>query len=160
MSFETKSIKMLVMLPKKILCKKVFLILSYMPKSKSDNWVTPDKVFNKIEKYFCIPRSILFDPCPLDPKWNGLEIEWDDFNFVNPPYTSLTDFVSKSITQYKKHKTIVLLLPSKTDQLWFHELLSYNPQILWFLGRLKFVCARYSATQPHFLALLDGRPNH
>ena len=127
-----------------------------MPKSKSDNWITPGVVFDIIEKYFRAPYCKLFDPCPLNSTFNGLTINWRDFSFVNPPYTLLSEFVDKAIQEHNKGKIIIMLLPSKTDQAWFHKLIECKHSILWFKGRLKFANAKYHATQPHFLILLES----
>ena len=46
---------------------------SYMPQSKSDVHLTPDKVFDMIKEYYGYDKSDLFDPCPENPKFDGLE---------------------------------------------------------------------------------------
>lgn len=134
-----------------------------MPPSKTDIHITPDKIFDLIEKEWHLKKDDMFDPCPLFPKWNGVLIPWKKFNFVNPPYaripgqkeTMLSQFVFKAIREFLHHEnTSVMLLPSKTDQLWFHELLKYNFRIIWIKGRLKFKGNKFSATQSHFLVLI------
>lgn len=126
---------------------------SYMPKAKSDVHITPDRVFDLIYEYYGYGKDDLFDPCPLNTKHDGLEISWHDINFVNPPYTLLSEFVQKALDELPK-KTI-LLLPSKTDQGWFHNLYNYWGRIIWIKGRLKFKNNKFSATQPHFLIMID-----
>ena len=93
----------------------------------------------------------MFDPCPVNPQWDGLKIEWKDMNFVNPPYTLLKEFVSKALLEYDKFKITIMLLPCKTDQDWFHSLSYFHQDILWIRKRLKFKNNKWSATQPHFL---------
>ena len=128
--------------------------MSYMPKSKSDDYITPQTVYNTIEKVFDYNPVTLFDPCPLFPEEDGLKINWKDFNFVNPPYSLLKEFVQKAIDEsWKKHITI-MLLPSKTDQEWFSKLIHLGYKIHWFTGRLKFDNEKHHATQPHFLVLI------
>ena len=124
-----------------------------MPQSKSDVHLTPDRVFDMIKEYYGYEKSDFFDPCPVNPEWDGLEIDWREINFVNPPYTLLTEFVQKALEQVPK-KTI-MLLPSKTDQGWFHLLFKYWIRIIWIKGRLKFKNNKWSATQPHFLVMID-----
>ena len=121
-----------------------------MPKSKSDDWETPDIVFKIIEKEFSFSKDQFFDPCPLNYKLDALNIEWNKINFVNPPYSLLKEFISKSI-QESKTKIIILLLPCKTDQQWFHDIWKLRNHVYWFKGRLKFKNAKWHATQPHFL---------
>lgn len=127
----------------------------YISSKKSDHYKTPDKVFDIIEKGFHIKRELLFDPCPYHSTFNGLMIEWKSYNFVNPPYELLNEFVQYAIMQSKidvipKRKTI-LLLPSKTEQQWFHDLLVVQHEIYWIRRRLTFVGEKHNSPQPHFL---------
>ena len=103
-------------------------------------------------------KEQFFDPCPVNPQWNGLDIDWRDLNYVNPPYsrergdkkTLLTQFVEKALDE---KGTTIMLLPSKTDQEWFHKIKEFD--IMWIRGRLKFVGNEWSATQPHFLVKIN-----
>jgi len=126
--------------------------MSYLPKSKSDIHITPDRVYEIIRLVWGI--TDLFDPCPLDPKFNGLVIKWRDYNFVNPPYTLTTEFVIKAFMEliFNGSKTI-MLLPAKTDQTFFHMLQGLD--IVWIRGRLKFKNDKWSAPQPHFLVMIE-----
>ena len=99
---------------------------------KSDNWKTPEKVYKAfIELGY-------FDPCPLNSKFNGLEIEWKKENFVNPPYSKIKDFVNKSIEEHKKGKEVILLIPARTDTKYFRKLVNYGCNIIFITGRLHF----------------------
>lgn len=95
-----------------------------------------------------------FDPCPVNPQWNGLEINWKKINFVNPPYTLLQEFVAKAISESFEDKITVMLLPAKTDQSWFHTLIQNKYDIRWIEKRLKFKNNKWSDTQPHLLVLI------
>lgn len=50
---------------------------------KSDEWATPKYIYKQ-----ALDKG-MFDPCPLGATVNGLELEWDKTNFVNPPYSHL-----------------------------------------------------------------------
>ena len=71
---------------------------------KTDSRKTPKWIMKMFEDWF--------DPCPynLNPVINGLEIDWEDKTYCNPPYTETTKWVSKAIEENKKDKYIVLLL--------------------------------------------------
>jgi len=127
------------------------MALAYMPKSKSDSWETPDIVFDIIKREFGIDKDMLFDPCPLNHKFDGLKINWHKWNFVNPPYSLLKEFVNKAMYESYFGNLSILLLPSKTDQPWFSSIWLMKKKIYWFKGRLKFKNAEHHATQPHFL---------
>jgi len=134
--------------------------MSYMPQIKSDVHLTPDKVWHLIKEKWGYDKEDFFDPCPLNPKWNGLEIKWKKLNFVNPPYSrekgekksQLTLFVEKAL---EEKGTTIMLLPSKTDQDWFHQIKDLD--ILWISRRLRFKNNKSSATQPHFLVKIVGK---
>lgn len=134
-----------------------------MPPSKSDTHITPDEVFDKIKELGWGESNFFYDPCPADPnrKFDGLEISWHKWNYINPPYgngskdkdgnTLLARFVKKAIDEVELGHFSIMLLPSKTDQKWFHWLLEREYSMYWFDHRLKFKNNKWSATQPHFL---------
>ncbi len=125
---------------------------SYMPASKSDTHITPDRVFELIQAKWGYKYDSFFDPCPVNGT-DGLEVDWEKLNFVNPPYTLLREFVAKAHYECYWHKKVtVLLLPVKTDQMWFHDyIIEKGYEILWIQKRLKFKNNKWAATQPHFL---------
>ena len=61
--------------------------MSYMPPIKSDVHITPDRVWDMIKEKWGYEKEQFFDPCPVNPQWNGLEINWRELNYVNPPYS-------------------------------------------------------------------------
>ena len=132
--------------------------MSYMPPIKSDVHITPDRVWDMIKDNWGYEKEQFFDPCPVNPQWNGLDIDWQELNYVNPPYsreqgekkTLLTLFVDKAL---EEKGTTIMLLPSKTDQEWFHKIKEFD--MMWIRGRLKFVGNEWSATQPHFLVKIN-----
>ena len=103
----------------------------------SDNWATPKDFYDKLNEEF----DFDFDPCPLHSDFNGLDVEWADRNFVNPPYSRKLKemFVKKAIEESKKGKLCVMLLPVSTSTKLFHEfILPNSTEIRFIKGRLKF----------------------
>jgi len=106
-----------------------------------DDWATPDYILKPIYEEF----GDLFDPCPFKHNindWDGLEIEWQDKNFINPPYSRRLKemFVKKAIAESKKGKLCVMLLPVSTSTVLFHEHILPNAKDIRFLkGRIKFI---------------------
>ena len=126
-----------------------------MPPAKSDVHITPDKVFDIIKERWGYDKEQMFDPCPVDADFNGLKIKWDMVNYVNPPYTLLSEFVEYAMLEQQENgRVTIMLLPAKTDQGWFHDLIRQDYSMIWFKGRLKFKGEKWSATQPHFLCLI------
>ena len=121
--------------------------------TKSDVHITPDVVFELINTYWGYKKQQLFDPCPVNPQWDGLKIPWHKLNYVNPPYTLLEEFVSKAYWESLKGNITIMLLPStKTDKPYFHDIIvDHRYEIKFIRGRLKFKNNKWQAPQPHFL---------
>jgi len=106
----------------------------------NDDWATPEDFKQKIRDEF----GEYFDPCPFQnniEKFDGLKIEWDRVNFINPPYSRKlkTQFVLKGIEQAKKWKTCVFLIPVSTSTKLFHEhILPNKKEIRFIKWRIKF----------------------
>ena len=98
-----------------------------------------------------------FDPCPLDlnPKIDGLSIEWKDKTFVNPPYSKPLEWIDKAIEENKKGKTIVMLLRVDSSTKWFAKLVEADAKILWINKRLRFNTGK-PANFPSMLIILSS----
>tara|TARA_R110001592_G_scaffold225190_1_gene480957 strand:+ start:740 stop:1153 length:414 start_codon:yes stop_codon:yes gene_type:complete len=104
-----------------------------------DDWKTPKDFYDKLNKEF----DFDFDPCPYmhDMSWNGLDVEWGQRNFVNPPYSRKLKeaFIMKAIEESKKGKYCVMLLPVSTSTKIFHDFILPNKKEIRFIRRrLKF----------------------
>jgi len=136
---------------------------SYMPKSKNQQHLTPDVVYDKLEQITTFSKFEFYDPCPPDTPYkapcffNGLYGDWERYNYVNPPYAvaTLRLFYNKAKEQAAKGKTSYMLLPSKTDQDWFHDIILQDYYIIWFRGRLKFKGNKDSSMGGHFLVMIN-----
>ena len=81
-------------------------------------WLTPPELYRELDAQYHFD----FDPCPC-PKPNdfdGLESEWGQSNYVNPPFGSTihngrkvgpTAWAKKALKEYAKDKRVVLLYP-------------------------------------------------
>ena len=112
-----------------------------MKRKENDNWITPPKVYNELDKEF----SFDFDPCPYNTGEiikDGLIIDWGNCNFVNPPYSPELKkaFVLKAIEEKKKGKKSVLLIPAQTGTKLFHDIILPNASEVRFRkGRIQFI---------------------
>lgn len=106
-----------------------------------DDWKTPINFYNELNKEFRFD----FDPCPYQhdlSKWDGLTVEWGKCNFVNPPYSRKLKeaFIIKAITESKKGKTCVCLIPVSTSTKLFHNYIKPNAKEIRFIrGRIAFI---------------------
>lgn len=99
---------------------------------KTDEWATPKYIYQQAEKMG------LYDPCPLGGDADGLSLDWGQACFVNPPYSDLRNWVSKSIEEAKKGKRVLMLIPARTDTKAFKQLFEYGSRFFFVQGRLRF----------------------
>ena len=119
----------------------------YINKSITNSWATPKYLIDKLNKIYHFDN---YDPCPYNPNWkegdlDGRDEEWKKRTFVNPPYSQLKStkkkigWVEKAHIEAQKGKLIVMLIPSRTDTSWFHDIILENNYRVKFLrGRVKF----------------------
>jgi hypothetical protein len=107
----------------------------------NDNWATPPDFLREVEKGY----GTFFDPCPWNNDidlFNGLEVDWKGFNFVNPPFSLKlkTAFVKKGIYEALNGCESLFLLPVSTSTGLFHDWIKQNARKIDFLrGRLRFI---------------------
>lgn len=82
-------------------------------------WLTPPQLMRELEAEFRFD----YDPCPFPkpPEFNGLNAEWGQSNYVNPPFgvvisakgkkQGATAWVRKAIAEYQKGKRVVFVYP-------------------------------------------------
>lgn len=51
---------------------------------ENDFWQTPQYILDAVNKMW--PDG-WFDPCPVNPDFDGLKIKWPDKCFINPPFS-------------------------------------------------------------------------
>ena len=101
-----------------------------------DDWQTPSYLYEQLNKEFLFE----FDPCPINPKFDGLTIDWKKSNFVNPPYSRKLKelFIIKAYHEYLKGNLVVMLLPVSTSTKIFHTYIYNKAEIRFLEGRVKF----------------------
>ena len=122
--------------------------------SLSVDWATPQGLYDQLNKEF----NFNCDPCPLGgvEYMNGLEMELGTSTFCNPPYgKEISRWTSKAVEEANKGKTIVLLIPSRTDTKWFQNDIMKAKEIRFIKGRLKFGGSKTSAPFPSAIAIFN-----
>lgn len=96
-------------------------------------WLTRPDLYREFNKEF----NFDFDPCPY-PKpdtFCGLDADWGQSNWVNPPFGSIvkegkkkgpTAWARKAIAEHEKGKSVVLVYP--IDK-WVHYLLNAGAEL-------------------------------
>lgn len=104
--------------------------------SVRDNWKTPKAVYQTLDAEF----KFDFDPCPPNPQFDGLTVNWGNSNFVNPPYGNVIGlWLQKAISERERANCqSVFLIPSRTDTRWWHQYVMNANEIRFIRGRLKF----------------------
>lgn len=116
--------------------------------SKFMNWCTPNDFFDKLDSEF----HFVLDVCATDqtakcvnyftPSNDGLAQSWlcGGAVFCNPPYgRQISKWVRKSYEEsIKINYPIVLLIPARTDTVYFHNYIYGKAEIRFVKGRLHF----------------------
>ncbi|MDR2381946.1 MAG: phage N-6-adenine-methyltransferase [Bifidobacteriaceae bacterium] len=117
------------------------------------DWRTPEALYRELNEEFRFD----FDPCPPNPGFDGLRVAWGRSNFVNPPYgRELPKWVAKAHAEAELGKTVVMLIPSRTDTRWWHDHIMAAPQIRFLRGRLRFQGAKHNAPFPSCVVIWRG----
>jgi len=145
--------------------KKGNKLNKHMLTSLKQDWKTPKELYKKLDKEFHFD----FDPCVnnyirffrrLNRKSNGLNCEWGKSNFVNPPYNQILLWLQKGVNEWKKGKTVVFLIPSRTDTKWFHNLVLPYSEIRFIQGRLHFSGYKTPAPFPSMVCIYRKEAVH
>lgn len=117
------------------------------------DWQTPKAVYQILDAEF----SFDHDPCPPNFKIDGLTSEWGGSNYVNPPYgREIGAWLAKGYAEFKKGKTVVFLIPSRTDTKWWHDFCMKADQIRFIKGRLNFDGHKNSAPFPSAIVVFSA----
>lgn len=130
--------------------------------SKTDLWSTPWDFFEKLNDEF----HFTLDPCSTHEnakcykhftiEEDGLLQDWgNEVVFCNPPYgRQIKDWVKKAYDESQKdNTTVVMLIPARTDTIYFHEYIYHKAEIRFIKGRLKFGDAKNSAPFPSMVVI-------
>ena len=68
-------------------------------------------------------------------------------------WQGVIEWVEKAYTESLKGKTVVMLLPARTDTKWFHKFVLNKAEIRFIKGRLKFGDGNNSAPFPSMVVI-------
>jgi hypothetical protein len=139
------------------------------PALKNQTALTPPEVYNFIKVFWNLKISD-FDPCPVNPTFDGLQVPWivnaDETVYVNPPFKDAGVWARKCLHELNAGncKSVVLLCVSRTQPEWFHEtIMVYADVVVAARKGIKYV--GYKKVLPHgcfitkFSAPLIRKPN-
>ena len=128
--------------------------------SKKDDWETPQKLFDELNKEF----NFTVDVASSDNNYkvnkhytikeNGLIQNWNNERvWCNLPYgRTIEKWVEKA---WNSSALVVMLLPVRTDTKWFHKYIYKKDivEIRFIKGRLKFGDSKNSAPFPSMIVI-------
>jgi site-specific DNA-methyltransferase (adenine-specific) len=130
--------------------------------SKNDVWSTPQAFFDTLNEEF----QFTLDACALPenakcrlyftPQDDGLVQDWGGKTvYCNPPYgRKIAAWVEKCYRESRKENTkVVMLLPARTDTVYFHKYIYRKAEIRFLKGRLKFGDAVNGAPFPSMVVV-------
>jgi phage N-6-adenine-methyltransferase len=128
--------------------------------SKTDQWATPQKFFDDLNKDYKFTLDVCADhtnnKCTeyFTKEMDGLSMSWKGYTcWMNPPYgREIGKWVKKAYEESLDGTTVVCLLPARTDTKWFHEY-CIKGEIEFIKGRLKFGDSKNSAPFPSMLVI-------
>ena len=131
-----------------------------MLSSNSNEWGTPVEFFNELNKEF----QFTLDPCATKDNAkckkyytqsdDGLSKNWSgETVFCNPPYGREIGKWVKKCSEVK-NSTVVMLIPARTDTLYFHNYIYNKAEIRFIKGRLKFINDNKSPNSAPFPSML------
>jgi hypothetical protein len=92
---------------------------------------TPDWLWKAMESVY---GKFDLDPCPHNPKFDGLKIPWKRLNYCNPPYIKIRPWLEKAIDEANKGKGTVFLIPFRPTTSYFQQLILPHATELRILG--------------------------
>jgi len=127
-------------------------------------WETPPEFFESVNSEFNFTCDVCATPDKTKvpenfytPEQNGLLQKWNGVCWMNPPYgRDISKWVAKAKRERENGTTTVCLLPSRTDNAWWHQHVMEADEIRFLRGRLKFVGARDSAKFASCLVIFRG----
>lgn len=129
--------------------------------SKTEVCSTPQDLFDALNKEF----HFTCDVCAIaenakcerffSPQDDGLSQKWEGVCWCNPPYgKDIKKWVKKAS---ESDATVVMLLPARTDTIWFHEYIYGKAEIRFIKGRLRFNGMKTSAPFPSMISIFNQK---
>lgn len=92
-----------------------------------DENATPRDFLDELEEIY---DCEFFDPCPLGgaemarqnpEKYDGLIIDWQKKNFVNPPFSKIAPWLKKGVEEMQKGRLSVFIIPARVSSVYWRQ---------------------------------------
>ena len=140
------------------------MITSGMMTSNTDNWETPQWLFDKLDDMYHFSLDVCASAenakCAnyLTVENDGLRSPWEGICWMNPPYgRAIGNWMKKAYESSLQGATVVCLVPARTDTAWWHDY-AMKGEIEFLRGRLKFGGSKNSAPFPSAIVVFGNNP--
>jgi len=107
----------------------------------SDEWETPPWLWERLNTVF----RFNLDVCAtkenrLTEDWlyNALVQDWDQINYMNPPYSNVRPYLTRAVDMAERGKTTVALIKGDPSTTWWNDLVKDKATLLWIPKRVRF----------------------
>lgn len=137
--------------------------------STKQEWNTPTNLFQTLHKRYNFNFDLAANAdntkceCFFSEADDALSKEWVGSCWLNPPYggsgkNKLSVWVKKAYEQGLKNScSVVMLIPARTNTMWWHKYCMKAKEVLLIKGRPKFGEARYGLPQPLAIIFFNGK---
>jgi phage N-6-adenine-methyltransferase len=129
--------------------------------SLREDWATPSELFAQLnaEFGFTLDAAASEHNAKAEQFYteadDGLAQPWTGVVWCNPPYgREIHHWIEKAIRAAHQGATVVLLVPARTDSVWFQQLMRHADEIRLLAGRVTFEGATEPAPFPSAIAVL------
>lgn len=138
--------------------------------SARQDWTTPASVFRPLDAEFGFTLDAAASPGnALAARFHteaedGMAQDWGRHTvWLNPPYggrgaNKLSEWVRKGCEAARAGATVVLLIPARTNTVWFHDLCLRHGEVRFVRGRPKFGGAEHGLPQPLCVVVFRPQP--
>lgn len=140
----------------------------YSPEIRSGktDWETPQPFFDYLNSIYHFNQDVCANEFnyKMKPyftiKDDALKQEWKGTCFMNPPYGyEIYWWIKKAYDEGRKGNKIVCLLPSRTDNSWFHEFVMRASEIIFIRGRIRFSNSKLSPQFGSIIVIFEKTTN-
>ena len=131
--------------------------------SVTTEWETPLELFNELDREFGFTLDVAAShenaKCKdyFTKEDDGLLKPWSGVVWCNPPYgRDMKNWLSRALNEAKNGVTSILLIPARTNTIWFHELCLDVAEVRFIKGRPKFGGMDHGLPQPLALVIYRG----
>jgi hypothetical protein len=116
---------------------------------------TPDWLWALLERTY---GKFDFDPCPHNPKFDGLAVPWKRLNYVNPPFKEIPKWLHKAVEELKRGNATVFLVPFRPDRKYFRKYVQPHAAEIRILSEPIQFKGFAQAFPPRMSVILFGKP--